>query len=243
MQNESSKLALVTGASRGVGAEVARQLAQSGADIIINYRSKQPRAHGVADAVAALGQRAFLAPADITSAADVDAMMNVVKDAGQLDILILNASGGLEKNVAPDYAMQLNLHAQVALLESALPHLQSGARVIFVTSHLAHFYGDKPVPELYAPVAASKRAGEDALRARMNQLAEKNVRLIVVSGDMIEGTITPKLMERARRGSIEARREQAGVLPTIEEFARAIVEAATDPNLPNGATIYVGEVD
>ena len=243
MQNKPSKLALVTGASRGVGAEIARQLAQNGCDVVINYRSKAPRAQAVADEVRALDARAYLAPGDITAPGDVAAMMNVVREAGPLDYLILNASGGLEKNVAPDYAMQLNLHAQVHLLERALPLMSRGGRVVFVTSHLAHFHHENPIEGIYAPVAASKRAGEDALRARMAQLAEKSISLVVVSGDMIEGTITPKLLERAQRGTIETRREQAGTLPTVADFARAIVEAATDESLASGATITVGNVN
>lgn len=243
MSNQTSKLALVTGASRGVGAEVARQLARNGADVIINYRSKAPRAQRVAGAVAALGRRAFLAPADISHAADIDAMMNVVREAGTLDYLILNASGGLEKGMGPDYAMQLNLTAQVRLADAALPLMKRGGRIVFVTSHLAHFYHDKPMDGIYAPVAASKRAGEDALRAKLDEFAQRGVSLVVVSGDMIEGTITPKLLERAQRGTIETRREQVGKLPDVAEFARAIVVAATNENLASGATIYVGNVD
>jgi 3-oxoacyl-[acyl-carrier protein] reductase len=64
-----------------------------------------------------------------------------------------------------------------------------------------------------------------------------------VSGDMIEGTITPKLLNRTNRGLIEFRREQAGRLPTVEEFGQAIAEAAADPNLQSGATVYVGGTD
>ena len=243
MNESKSKIALVTGASRGVGAEVSRQLAARGADVIINYRSKGPRAETVAEQVRALGRRAYLAPADITARPDVETMMSVARAAGPLQYLILNASGGLEKEVAPDYAMQLNLVAQERLVEMALPLMPRGARVVFVTSHLAHFHHEKPVAGIYEPVAASKRAGEDALRARIPQLAAQGVSLVVVSGDLIEGTITPKLMERHSRGLIEARRAQAGSLPNVEEFARAIVEAAHDENLSSGATIYVGQVD
>ena len=243
MNDSPNKLALVTGASRGVGAEIARQLAANGTDVVINYRSKGPRAQSVADEVTARGQRAFLAQADVTDAAAVAAMMGTAKEAGPLDHLILNASGGLEKNVAPDYAMQLNLTAQVRLTEMALPLMRRGGRIVFVTSHLAHFHHQKPSEGMYEPVAASKRAGEDALRAMMPQFAEIGLSLVVVSGDLIEGTITPKLMERQNRGIIEMRRAQAGSLPNVEEFARAIVGAARDVALESGDTIYVGSVD
>ena len=242
MNDLSGKLALVTGASRGVGAEVARQLAHRGADVIINYRSKEPRAQTVANEVRALGRQAWLARADITRAADVAAMMEQVEEVGALDILVLNASGGLEKEVAPNYAMELNMTAQLRLAQSSAALMNAGGRIVFVTSHLAHFHHDKPMEGLYEPVAASKRAGEDALRARIADFAAKGIGLVVVSGDMIEGTITPKLLERAQRGTIEARRAQAGTLPNVEEFARAIVNAAND-DLESGATIYVGSVD
>jgi 3-oxoacyl-[acyl-carrier protein] reductase len=66
---------------------------------------------------------------------------------------------------------------------------------------------------------------------------------VVVSGDLIEGTITPRLLQKRAKGLIEARRQEAGALPTIDEFAMAIVEAATEPQLASGHTIFVGSVD
>jgi len=243
MANLTGKIALVTGASRGIGASVARGLAEMGADVVVNYRSKGPRAEEVAGQVRALGRRAWLAPADITDEGQVRDMMRVVEEAGRLDVLVLNASGGLEKDKPADYAMQLNLSAQTRLVDLALPLMPQGACIAFITSHLAHFHGRKPVPALYEPVAASKKAGEEALRARLPELEAKGIRLVVVSGDMIEGTITPKLMERAQRGSIEARRAEAGFLPTVEEFAAAIVRAVSDEGAQSGETVFVGNTD
>ncbi len=95
----------------------------------------------------------------------------------------------------------------------------------------------------YEPVATSKKAGEDALRARIPELAARGIRLVVVSGDLIEGTITPRLMERSKPGLIEARRAQAGTLPSVEEFARAIVGAVADNQRETGSTIFVGSTD
>lgn len=103
------KTALVTGASRGIGAAVALGLARSGANVVINYRSKSARAERVAQEVVSVGRRALLAQADITVAADTERMMNEVRDAfGSLELLILNASGGLEKDKPANYAMRLN---------------------------------------------------------------------------------------------------------------------------------------
>ncbi len=112
-----------------------------------------------------------------------------------------------------------------------------------MTSHLAHFHGQKPVYAAYEPVAASKKAGEQALRARIPKLSSKGISLVVVSGDLIEGTVTPKLMERSSRGLIETRRQQAGSLPTVEEFARAIVDTAANPHLKSGEVVFVGSIE
>lgn len=159
---------------------------------------------------------------------------------GKLDVLVLNASGGLEKDMPEHYAMELNRDAQVRALTEALTLMPDGGRVVFVTSYLAHFHGRQPVPEIYEPVAASKKAGEDALRARIPELAARGVSLVVVSGDLIDGTTTPKLMDRKVPGLIDLRRVQTGRLPTIDDFAGAIVQAAADPALASGATVYVG---
>jgi 3-oxoacyl-[acyl-carrier protein] reductase len=238
------KVALVTGASRGIGAEVARKLAERGANVALNYRSKAARAEEVAKGIEALGQKVLLVKADITDEHETKQMFKEIKaDFGRLDVLILNASGGLEKDKAADYAMQLNLTAQVRLLEQALLLMPKGSRVIFITSHLAHFYGKKSVYDYYESVAASKKAGEDALRSRVPELSAKGITLIVVSGDLIEGTVTPKLMNRNTPGLIEARRSEVGSLPTIDEFADAIVDAVVNKELETGMTIFVGSTE
>lgn len=240
----NGKVALVTGGSRGVGAGTARFLAERGYDVVVNYRNKAKRAEAVVAEVEAAGQCGWIAQADLTDSEQAAAMMQQVeRDIGRLDVLVLNASGGLERGAAEDYAMQVNLHAQTRLLDLAMPLMREGGRVVFVTSHLAHFHGEKPVYPAYEPVAASKKAGEDALRERIPALAERGITLVVVSGDMIEGTITPKLLDRQAPGVMEARRQQAGELPTVEEFAEAIAEAAADDGLSSGETVYVGSTE
>jgi NAD(P)-dependent dehydrogenase (short-subunit alcohol dehydrogenase family) len=233
--------ALVTGASRGIGAATALKLAQRGYDVALNFRNKAPRAEQVAAQMAALGRTALLAQADITVEIEVANMMSLIARAfGQLDALILNASGGLESGKAEDYAMTLNLTAQMNVARSAAPLLKTGGRIVFVTSHWAHFYGAKPVMPVYEPVAKSKRAGEDALRAYSQ---EQGISLVVVSGDAIEGTITPKLLERKSRDLAETVKADRRVLPTVDEFAEAIAAATVDRNLFNGQTIFVGSTD
>jgi NAD(P)-dependent dehydrogenase (short-subunit alcohol dehydrogenase family) len=234
--------ALITGSSRGIGADTAGYLAAAGASVVINYRNKEARALKVVQGIEDAGGTAIAIGADLTDPESVREMLGAVQDEwGGLDILVLNASGGMESGMGEDYALKLNRDAQVNVLEAALPLMEPGSRVVFVTSHQAHFIETVPTMPEYEPVARSKRAGEDALRARIPELTEKGIEFVVVSGDMIEGTITATLLERARPGAIEARREDAGRLYTVSEFAAEVARAAVDP-LPEDHTRYVGDV-
>ncbi|RKT37075.1 NAD(P)-dependent dehydrogenase (short-subunit alcohol dehydrogenase family) [Microbacterium sp. AG1240] len=237
------KTALVTGSSRGIGADTVRYLAEAGADVVINFRNKAPRAEKLATELRELGVRVLVVGADLTDPTSVQAMFSEVERTfGSLDVLVLNASGGMESGMAEDYALKLNRDAQVGVLESALPLLGRGARVVFVTSHQAHFIRTTPTMPEYEPVARSKRAGEDALREHIPALEERGIDFVVVSGDMIEGTITATLLERANPGAISARRESAGRLYNVSEFAAEVALAAVEP-IPDGHTRLVGDTD
>lgn len=235
------KVALVTGSSRGIGADTVRYLAEAGADVVINYRNKAPRAEKLATQLRELGRRVLVVGADLTDQGSVEAMFQAVREEfGRLDVLVLNASGGMESGMAEDYALKLNRDAQVGVLTAAEPLLGDGARVVFVTSHQAHFIRTTPTMPEYEPVAKSKRAGEDALRELIPGLAEKGIGFTVVSGDMIEGTITATLLERANPGAIADRRESAGKLYNVAEFAAEVARAAVDP-VPADNTRLVGD--
>ena len=235
------RVALVTGSSRGIGADTARYLAAAGAAVVVNYRSKAPRADKVVAEITEAGGRAIAVGADLTDPASVAEMFErTVAELGPIDILVLNASGGMESGMGEDYAMRLNRDAQVNVVEGALPHLAEGARIVFVTSHQAHFIRTTPTMPEYEPVALSKRAGEDALRAKLPEFAASGVEFVVVSGDMIEGTITATLLERANPGAIAARREDAGRLYNVSEFAAEVAAAVAEP-IPADNTRLVGD--
>ncbi|NIJ03551.1 SDR family oxidoreductase [Frigoribacterium faeni] len=237
----TGKRALVTGSSRGIGADTVRYLAEAGARVVVNYRNKEKRALQLVSAIEAAGGEAIAVGADLTDPASLDAMFARVRESlGGLDVLVMNASGGMESGMAEDYALKLNRDAQVQLLTSALPLMAPGSRVVFVTSHQAHFIRTTETMPEYLPVALSKRAGEDALREMLPQLEAAGVEFVVVSGDMIEGTITATLLERSNPGAISSRKESAGRLYNVAEFAAEVASAAVDP-IPADHTRYVGD--
>ena len=235
------KRVLVTGSSRGVGADTVRFFAEAGADVVINYRNKAPRAEKLATQLSELGVRALTQGVDLTDGGSVGEMMTAIDvEFGGLDILVLNASGGMESGMGEDYALKLNRDAQLRVLDAALPLMEQGSRVVFVTSQQAHFIRTTPTMPEYEAVALSKRAGEDALRNRIPELKSRGVEFVVVSGDMIEGTVTATLLDRASPGAIEARRETAGKLYNVTEFAAEVVLAATE-SVPEEHTRLVGD--
>ena len=239
------RAALVTGGSRGIGAETAVALAGLGYDVFITYHNKATRAQEVVARIRATGHRADATAADITAPDEPARLMRAVSAwaGGALDLLVLNASGGLERErvgADPLYPERINRDAQLALVEAALPIMPAGSSIIFVTSHWAHLYGRVEQLPAYEAVASSKHAGEMSLRARQDAFAAAGVRLLVVTGDLIEGTITPKLLERVTPGLAGSRRTATGALPTAAEMGEAIARAATDPALPSGHTIVIG---
>jgi NAD(P)-dependent dehydrogenase (short-subunit alcohol dehydrogenase family) len=237
-------VALVTGGSRGIGAATALALGQRGYDVAITYRNKAKRAEAVAAELGRLGAGALAVAGDLTHADDRARLVAAVAAwRPRLEILVLNASGGLERDLVaadPAYPTRINHDAQLALVEGTSALLARGATVVFVTSHWAHLHGRVTQLPAYELVAVSKRAGETALRTRQATLAARGVRLLVVTGDLVEGTITPRLLERAARGLTADRREVSGPLPTAADMAAAIAGAATDPTLPSGHTVVVG---
>jgi len=234
--------ALITGSSRGIGAKTAEYLADAGASVVINYRNKEARAQKLVESIEASGGTAIAVGADLTDPVGVARMVGSIKERwGGLDLLILNASGGMEADMGEDYAMKLNRDAQVGLLMSALPLMERGARVVFVTSHQAHFIREVETMPEYVPVALSKRAGEDALRGMNDQMKSLGIDFVVVSGDMIEGTVTATLLNRANPGVIDQRKEQVGKLYNVDEFAAEVALAAVE-DIPDDHTRLVGDI-
>ncbi len=234
--DSSTRVALVTGASRGIGAEVAQQLARPDTHVVVNYRKNAAGAAAVADAIRGAGGQASTMAADIADATATTAMIDHVADRfGRLDALVLNASGGLEAGTDPNHAMWINHDAQQRLARLTLPLMPAGASLVFATSHQAHFYPHKAVPKGYATVAASKRAGETALYAMRSQFDRRGIHFTVVSGDMIDGKAVLTLLDGGA-GTAAPRNSASRRGPA--EFATAIAHAATAPS-PAGI-VYVG---
>jgi NAD(P)-dependent dehydrogenase (short-subunit alcohol dehydrogenase family) len=198
MHHPPERIVLVTGGSGGVGARVAQQLAGPDTHVIVNYRARAKRAEAVAAAIRAAGGRASIMRADIADAAECAAMTDAIAARfGRLDALILNASVGVEFGAHPGYAMRRNREAQRRLTLAALPLMPAGGRIVYVTSHQAHFYPYKAVAKGGTALAASKRAGEATLHAMRPEFHSAGIHFTVASGDAADETFAGAIVNAA----------------------------------------------
>lgn len=219
----SGRIALVSGASRGIGQAAAVALARHGADVAVNYRQG---ADGAAETVAmiqALGRRAVAVQADVSNGDDVSAMMATIQAGlGPVDILINNAGQAKRQELDDitetdwDAMMAVNLKSVFLVTKAALPHMreQGWGRIVNVSSGAALTGGSVGVH-----YSASK-GGMDALsRAYASRLVGEGITVNIVSPTLIDTQMLVNKEEIARRSP-------QGRLGTAEECADAIVFCA-----------------
>lgn len=191
------KVALVTGASRGIGRACALRLAEAGADVIINYLTSQAAAREVANEIQQMGRRAALVKADVAEAEDIESMMAFVNEQfGQLDIMVSNVATGAFRPLLTASVQQFNsvmgtnVMALLHLVRCALPMLQKSqgrAKVVAISSHGS----DQALPH-YGLIGASKAALE-AMTRHLALEVQQDVNLNVVLAGLVETDSTRQL--------------------------------------------------
>jgi enoyl-[acyl-carrier protein] reductase III len=176
----TGRVALVTGASRGVGKAVALKLAEAGADIVLNFAKSRPAADEAAGAIADLGRRVAEVQADVSEPDDIAAMLEWVRQTfGRLDILVSGVTAEPPASLldtAPDRlaaALNADVRSLLLLVQSARPLLeQSGAgRVVAVSRGAAGGVVEAAVRRLAAELAP----GSIAVNAVQAQSADSDL--------------------------------------------------------------------
>ena len=141
MDDLTGKVAVVTGASKGIGAEIAKALAGAGAAVVVNYASSKDGAERVVKAIADKGGKAVAVQADVSKAADVQRLFEETKKAfGRVDVLVNNAGiyqfAPIEEVTEEQFHRQFNTNVLGVLLatKEAVKHFGDGGSVINISS-------------------------------------------------------------------------------------------------------------
>ena len=190
----TSKIALVTGGSRGLGKDMALNLAKKGLDVILTYHTQQAAADGVVAEIEALGQRAVALPLDAARVGTFGAFFEQVRaalcttfGAERFDFLINNAGTGLYAPFAETTEQQfdelLNIHLKgpFFLTQQALPLLNDGGGIVNISSGLTRI--TFPGSSAYASL---KTAVETLTKYQAKELASRRIRANIVAPGAIE---------------------------------------------------------
>jgi len=189
MTNTVNKIALVTGGSRGLGKDMALQLAKKGFDVVITYQSKSELAQEVVTEIQALGQKAQAIPLDVADANSFDAFVNTLSTTLQnefhsqtLAALVNNAGVGIHASFAEtsiaqfDSMVNIHLKGPYFLTQKVLPLLQDEASIVNISSGLARFSYNG-----YAAYAVMKAAIESLSRYLALELGARKIRVNTIA--------------------------------------------------------------
>jgi len=188
------KWPLVTGASRGIGAAIAKTLAYEGSDVAITYEESAESVAEVVSAIKAKGRRGVAIQADSADAAAVQASMDTaVAELGGLDILVNNAgfldwASPMDISLADiDALLNVNVRAPFIASKAALAHLVKGGRIITIGSYVA----DRVPTPILSAYAATKSALAAFTKVLARELGPKEVTVNLVPPGSIDTDIFP----------------------------------------------------
>jgi 3-oxoacyl-[acyl-carrier protein] reductase len=190
MHNLKGHIALVTGASRGIGAAVALALAGAGAAVAVNYRERAGGADAVVAEITAMGGRATAVAADVSKNADVTAMVErVTKALGPIDILINNAGMAIVRGVDDlteaefDLTISVNLKSAFLCTQAVLPAMRARkwGRIVNISSGAARGAG-----AIGVHYNASKAGMEGLTRGYAARLVKEGITVNAVAPSLIE---------------------------------------------------------
>ncbi len=235
MTDLEGRIALVTGASRGIGRAVAVELARAGADVAINYRRMEKEAQSTAEQALAFGRRAITVQADVSSGAAVDRIVRTVeRELGRIDILVNNAGMANPKGIDDiteadwDETLSVNLKSAFLTIQAVLPGMRERrwGRIINISSGAAHTGG------IIGPHYSASKAGMEGLtRAYASRLVKEGITVNAVAPSIIETDM------------LRGRKDLAGRIPMGRmgqpyEVAQAVLFAAKNAYM-TGQTILL----
>lgn len=237
------KVALVTGASKGIGAEIAMHLAAAGAAVGVNYASSKAGADKVVAAITAKGGKAIAVHGDLAASGAAAAVAETVKAFGPIDILVNNAGvyafAPLDAITPEHFRSQFDVNVLGLLLTSqeAVRHFNpNGGSIINISS------GVSTMAPPNSAVYTATKASVDAITSVLSkELAPKKIRVNAVNPGMIvtEGVVSAGFHEGEMRSWVESV-TPLGRIGKVEEIASVVAFLASDAaSYVTGETLHV----
>jgi enoyl-[acyl-carrier protein] reductase III len=238
----AGKVALVTGAARGIGRAIARKLASAGCDVAVNYYNSHAEAEALCDEVRALGRRACAIKASVGLPDSVDELFEELKkDFDRVDILVSNAASGVLKPTMEmslkhwRWCMETNAFALTLLAQHAAPMMPAGGRIIALSS-----LGAVRAMPAYGFIGASKAALESLVRSLAQELGPRGIRVNTVSAGVVDTDALAYFPNRDQLLASFAQRTPAGPTLAPEDVAGAVyLLCLPEANMINGHTLVV----
>ncbi|MCX7184539.1 MAG: SDR family oxidoreductase [Nitrosospira sp.] len=209
------KVAIITGSSRGIGAEIARTLAAAGAKVVINYVARQQDAEAVCAEITAAGGEALAVQADVSRPAEVRRLFDAaIERYARVDILVNNAGMLLYKKIADisdeefDRILSCNVKSVFYALREAATRLADGGRVVTLSSTVTRLL----LPN-YGAYAASKGAVEQLTRIFAQEMGARAITANIVS----PGPVNTELFTTGKSADVIKRMAGMAVLNRIGE--------------------------
>ncbi|MCK0472502.1 enoyl-[acyl-carrier-protein] reductase FabL [Halalkalibacter sp. APA_J-10(15)] len=241
---EQSKVALVTGSSRGIGRNIALKLAEKGYDIVINYARSKKAALEVAQEVEELGQKALVIKANVGKPEKIKEMFaQIDEEFGRLDILVNNAASGVLRPVMEleeshwDWTMDINSKALLFCAQEAAKRMErnGGGSIVSLSS-----LGSIRYLKNYTTVGVSKAAVEALTRYLAVELAEKGIRVNAVSGGAVDTDALTHFPNRDELLNDAKDRTPAGRIVETEDLAKSVLFLLSeDAHMIRGQTLIV----
>jgi enoyl-[acyl-carrier protein] reductase III len=236
------KVALVTGAARGIGRAIARKLAAAGCDVAVNYYNSHDEAESLCEELRGAGRRAFAIKASVGMPDSVDELFEELrKHFDRVDILVSNAASGVLRPAMEmslkhwRWCMETNALALALLAQQAVPMMPSGGRIIAMSS-----LGAVRAMPAYGFIGASKAALEALVRTLAQELGPRGIRVNTVSAGVVETDALSHFPNREQLLESFAQRTPAGPTLTPEDVAGAVyLLCLPEANMINGHTLVV----
>jgi len=218
------KVALVTGATRGIGRAIAWKLARSGADVVVNYYNSHEQAEALCAQMRGLGRRAIAVKASVGIPDSVDELFDVLRNEfDRIDIVVSNAASGVLKPMMEmtlkhwRWCMETNALALNLLAQRAVPMMGAGSSIVALSS-----LGASRAMPGYGFIGASKAALESLVRTLAQELGPRGIRVNAVSAGVVDTDALSYFPNREQLLDNFARRTPLGPTLAPEDVAGAV---------------------